>query len=155
MAEAVATAQSGRTKLSRWVEAVPSVRRATFVRPQTSPCSPSRQPPWLDALVAAVHRWESATRQPAPAWMSLPRLVDLHPRPTGPRHRRRGRILCGILPVDRAPTAADSLAEFFAAARADDARIRAAGRESVRLAAVPSPFAVPSSRLSAVNVACT
>jgi hypothetical protein len=57
--------------------------------------------------------------------------------------------------VDRAPTAADSLAEFFAAARADDARIRAAGRESVRLAAVPSPFAVPSSRLSAVNVACT
>jgi hypothetical protein len=31
-------------------------------------------------------------------------------------------------PVDRAPTAADSLAEFFAAARADDARIRAAAR---------------------------
>jgi len=32
------------------------------------------------------------------------------------------------LPVNRAPTAADSLAEFFAAARADDARIRAAAR---------------------------
>jgi hypothetical protein len=31
-------------------------------------------------------------------------------------------------PVDRAPTAADSLAEFFTAARADDARIRAAAR---------------------------
>jgi hypothetical protein len=30
--------------------------------------------------------------------------------------------------VDRAPTAADSLAEFFAVARADDARIRAAAR---------------------------
>jgi hypothetical protein len=31
-------------------------------------------------------------------------------------------------PADRAPTAADSLAAFFAAARADDARIRAAAR---------------------------
>jgi hypothetical protein len=31
-------------------------------------------------------------------------------------------------PVDLAPTAADSLAQFFAAARADDARIRAAAR---------------------------
>ncbi len=49
--------------------------------------------------------------------------VSIAPVGTPQREAPRARP-----PVDRVPTAADSLAAFFAAARADDARIRAAAR---------------------------